>query len=463
MNYILPGNPRYQPKSMIPYFGYDNLVKPWIEVELALIDVLAEIEVIPQEEYARLTLDVRRRIKNITTTEVDEREEETKHDVVALVQLIREMIPHPFLLRRWVHLTATSFDIRDTGAILAFKRAFLEVMLPTIDRLIELLMAKVEEFAKVRQIGRTHGQHAIPITVGFWLATILNRLLNCRERLVITCDDLRGKFSGAVGAYNAQVGLLERNIEERVLAKLKLSAAEISTQILPPELLADFLHAHVLLSACLAQLGRDCRHLQRTEIGEIAEEFGEDQTGSSTMVHKKNPISFENTEAIFIIVKNEYGKVLDTLISEHQRDLVGSAPSREFPGIVVLVQYQLERMIKVIAKMKIDPEALKKNLELNTHLVMAEPLYLALQVAGFERDAHDFVKKELVPRATPKKPLIAVLEELSKKDESLAKILARIPWEIRRLLENPDEYIGLAAEKAQLIAKRAKDIINPPK
>lgn len=457
MNLILPGNPRYQPKSMVPYFGYDNIVKTWIEVELALLDVLADISVIPADEYRLLTLEVRERIKTITTTKVDKREREvTKHDVRALVQLIQEKLPLP--LRRWVHFGATSFDIRDTASILAFMQVFLEVTTPALKGLINILADKVEKYADIRQIGRTHGQHALPITVGFWLATILSRLINCRERLNITCDDLRGKFSGAVGAYNAQIGLLSQNIEDRVLEKLGLLPAEISTQILPPEPLADFLHAYVLLSGCLAQLARDCRQLQRSEIEEVAERFEEGQVGSSTMPHKRNPIAFENIEGIFLIVKNEYGKVLDTLISEHQRDLVGSSVSREFPGIVVLVQYQLERMIKVIEKMEIDIDSLKRNFSQSAHLILAEPLYLALQMAGFKGDAHKFVNETLAPKATPEKPLIVILEEIAKDDPALAKVINRIPKEIRLLLHSPEDYIGLAVEKAQAIAKRARNL-----
>ena len=456
-NYILPGNPRYQPKSMVPYFGYDNIVKPWIEVELALLDVLGELSIIPEDEYSLLTSEIREDLKTITTTEVDRRERKvTKHDIRALVQLLQEKLPLP--LRRWVHFGATSFDIRDTGSILAYRRTFVNVTLPAIDDLIRVLTNKVEKYAEVRQIGRTHGQHALPITIGFWLATILSRLINCRRRLRNTYENLRGKFSGAVGAYNAQISFFEHSIEEKVLLKLELLPAEISTQILPPEPLANFLHTCVLLSGCLAQLGRDGRNLQRSEIAEISEEFVAEQVGSSTMPHKRNPISFENTEGIFIIIKNEYGKVLDTLISEHQRDLVGSSPSRDFPGILVLLQYQLERMVRVIKKLQVDNIALNRNFEQNGHLVLAEPLYLALQKAGFEGDAHKFVKNKLLPRATSEKPLIVVLEEIAKESQDLRKIVNQIPEGTRLRLRSAKGYIGLAVEKALDIVERAKNI-----
>lgn len=455
MNYVLPGNPRYQPKSMVPYFGYDNLIKPQIEVELTLLKVLRGLEIIPEEEYAFLpgvTFD-------ITTTEVDKREKEvTKHDIRALVQLIREKIPSSSKLQRWIHFGATSYDIRDTASILAYNRAFNSVTIPAIETLIDILIEKVEKYAKIRQIGRTHGQHALPITVGFWLATILGRILNCRERLLTTCDNLRGKFNGPVGAYNAQIGLLGESIEDMLLAKLGLFPAEISTQTLPLEPLADFLHAHVLLSGCLAQFARDCRNLQRSDIGEVKEGFEKGQVGSSTMPHKRNPISSENSEGIFLVVKNEYGKVLDILISEHQHDHIRSSVAREFPGIVVLVQYQLERTIEVIKKMEIDTKALERNFSKNEHLILAEPLYLALQMAGFEDDAHKLVNEILVPKATPEKPLIAVLEELAKEDPSLAEVISKIPTGIKRLLRSPKDYIGLAIRKSRAIAKKAKSI-----
>jgi len=378
MNNILPGNPRYQPKSMIPYFGYDNLVKPQIEVELTLLEILRELGVIPEQEYKFLPGVVLEKIKSITTTEVDRREREvTKHDIRALVQLIREKIPPEFKLQRWIHFGATSYDIRDTASILAYNRALSAVTLPAINTIVKVLAEKANKYAEIRQIGRTHGQHALPITVGFWLATILGRILNCRERLLITCDNLKAKFNGPVGAYNAQIGLLGRSIEDMLLVKLGLFPAKISTQTLSLEPLADFLHAHVLLSGCLAQFARDCRNLQRSDIGEVKESFEKGQVGSSTMPHKRNPISSENSEGIFLIIKNEYGKVLDILISEHQHDHIRSSVAREFPGIVVLLQYQLERTTEVIEKMEIDSEALKRNFDQNKHLILAEPLYLA--------------------------------------------------------------------------------------
>jgi len=183
-------------------------------------------------------------------------------------------------------------------------------------RTVSLLADLVEKFASQVQIGRTHGQHALPITVGFWLATILQRILYNWKQMEVYSEGLVGKISGAVGAYNAQVGLqLEqrcgsKTFEDRVLEKLGLSPAKISTQILLPEPLAYFLFSCVITSASFGQLGRDCRHLMRTEIAEVMESFEKDQVGSSTMAHKRNPINFENIEGMWLKTKMNLVKSL---------------------------------------------------------------------------------------------------------------------------------------------------------
>jgi adenylosuccinate lyase len=466
----MPGNPRYQPVSLVPYFGYDNLAKFQIEVEWALLEALAEIEIIPKEEAISLTDNLKRLLmKEITTTSQDKREKDvTKHDIRALVQLMQELMPTH--LKKWVHFSATSYDIIENARIIAYQRAFYNVTFPTILDLIENLSKKAEEFSAEIQIGRTHGQHALPITVGFWLATVLDRLLNTAEELKKREERLVGKFSGAVGSYNAQVGLnldskalefCNHTFEELVLSKLNLKPSNISTQILPIEPLSRFLHEHVLLSGVLAQFARDCRHLQRTEIAEIAEEFQSKQVGSSTMAHKRNPITFENTEGLFKIVMIEYQKVLECLVSDHQRDLVGSSIMREFPGIVVLVQYQIERINKILPKLSIVQKSLRQNFNQSSKLVLAEPLYLILQLFGYNGDAHELVNHILVPRTQKSgRHLIDELIEIAEKDKELAEIISKIPYDMMVLLRTPEKYIGKSQEKTLKVVKRAREFVK---
>ena len=271
-NLFVPGNPRYQPKDLIPYFGYDNTARFLVEVELATMDVLGELGMIPATDYALLTPEVRAAVLGITMTEVDKVERTvTKHDIRALVMLMQERMPAP--LRRWVHVPLTSYDVIDTARARMFREAHTHVVLPKAKKLIELLARQVQRYAGVGQVGRTHGQHALPITVGFWLATILARVLENTQELDMRAQLLCGKIAGPVGAYNAQVGLdlfdiNGKKFEELVLGKLGLKPGPISTQLVMPERMTRYLFEASLLSAALGQFGCDGRHLMRSEIGE---------------------------------------------------------------------------------------------------------------------------------------------------------------------------------------------------
>lgn len=469
-NLTLPGNPRYQPKSLVDIFGYDNLYQAVAEVEIATLDSLCEIGVIPAEEAVLLTPEVRKRLIAITTTKVDEVESKiTKHDIRAWVRLAQEIVDPR--LRRWIHVPLTSYDALDTARSLQFFRAYDKVLRPAIKEVLTLFAGLVEAQRSLPQIGRTHGQHALPVTVGFWLATILERLHTNAVALQYGAQGLAGKISGAVGAYNAQqaLGLAGGpdgpTFEQRVLAKLGLRPAAISTQILPPEPLANYLFACTLFSAALGQFGRDSRHLMRSEIGELAESFEEGQVGSSTMAHKRNPITFENLEGMWLRTKSEFGKVLDTLISEHQRDLVGSSLYRDLPIIVVNLTQQLETLLRkdgkglpFIARLTVDSKACARNLAASGGVIMAEPLYIALQMAGYEGDAHEMVNRQAVPASRKLGvPLVEVVMTAARDDEQLRRAWEAIPESVRRLLADPVGYVGLAEAKSSAIATLARE------
>lgn len=473
-NLMLPGNPRYQPRQLLEIFGYDNLVRTLYEVELAGLDVLAEIALIPSGDYSLLTPDIRGRILAIQTTAVDELERKvTKHDVRAAVRLMQDLLPLP--LRRWVHIPYTSYDPLDTGRSLQFIRAQRQVMAPSLVKAAKQMAEFTREFAGQVQIGRTHGQHALPITVGFWFATILNRVLDNLQEMDTRAGQLVGKISGAVGAYNAQVhlGIAERcgslSFEARVLQKLGLKPAAISTQILPPEPLAHYLFAVLLQTAAFAQLGRDCRHLMRTEIGEVAEGFSKDQVGSSTMGHKRNPINFEQLEGMLKKNIGEFVKVLLTFISEHQRDLTDSAVFRDFPILVVNLANQLNTLLRAdpesgqtfLQRVTVDRQACWRNFQMSANVILAEPLYIALQMSGYEGDAHELVNRYLVPAAkASERLLIEVAQERSETDEQLRVALEMISGEVVQLLHHPEQYIGRAQDQALKVALRAETLLR---
>lgn len=460
MNLAMPGNPRYQPKNLQPYFGYDNLYR-WVgKVEIASLEVMAEVGFMPADIAVHLTEETKERILAITTTSVDGAEQSTKHDIRAWVQEATKVVDPA--LANWLHLILTSYDPIDTGRSLMFLEVHREIVVPLTSRVMEILSDMVQKYSDQIQIGRTHGQHAIPITVGFWLATILSRIHYNIQTADTYAFALQGKISGAVGAYNAQValGLAEKcgdnPFEDRVLEKLGLDVATISTQILPPEPIGYYLYSCVMLSACFAQLGEDCRQLMRSEIGEVREEFSSEQSGSSTMAHKRNPINFESLVGMFLKNKPEIGKVIDTLVSEHQRDLTASSVYRDFPIIVINLVQQLNTLLKenkqgvpFLQRISVDTEACRRNFETNSELLLAEPLYIALQMAGFP-DAHHFINHEVVPRSKQTgETLIQIVAEISVRGAGdLRTAWDKVPKTVKNALHYPELYTGLAKEKA---------------
>lgn len=468
----LPGNPRYQPPELQPIFGHDHLVKAQVEVEIATLETLAERGIIPVDTWKLFTPEVREQLlSTITTTMVDDIEKKvTKHDVRALVHVMKSMMPEP--LHRYVHVPLTSYDVIDSARALQYTRAHHTVLIPLLKKFIEVLVKKVEDTADEIQIGRTHGQHALPITVGFWFAEILDRVATGAHLLNEKSTNIVGKISGAVGAHNAQVGLgicadgVE--FEREVLTKLGLNAAPISTQIVPPEPLAEYLFTAVLISGALAKLGRDIRNLMRTEIGELSEPFEKGQVGSSTMAQKRNPINAENTEGTFLKSKSEFGKVLDCLVTEHQRDLVGSTVMRDFPIIIVNLVLQLKTLLRpdkqgvsFLERLHVDRGRCRENFSKEGSLILSEPLYIALQLYGYSGDAHKLVNEVIVDRARglPSSEFSSVVQS-ALEEAGQVSVWEAIPRELRELFDNPDLYTGVAEKKAREVCDDARHILE---
>jgi adenylosuccinate lyase len=465
-NLSLPGNPRYQPADLQAVFGYDNRFQAVAEVEIATMRTLADIGIIPAADIASLTSAVEQELLAIPTSEVDDVERRiTRHDIRAWVRIAQGKVDPG--LRRWIHVPLTSYDALDTARALQFVRGH-EVVKQLTDKVIGLFAEQASAFAAQPQIGRTHGQHALPITVGFWFASILSRILVNIQSANNAAEKLVGKISGAVGVYNAQVGLGiaarcgDKSFEQRVLEKLGLKPAPISTQILSPEPLADYLFACVKLSAAFGQFGRDGRHLMRTEIAELGEPFEKGQVGSSTMAHKRNPINFENLEGTWIKNQVEFGKVLATMVSEHQRDLVGSPIVRDFPTIVVNLVSQLNTLLReadgkpFISRITVDEASLKRNFAAQGDAILAEPIYIALQMAGYEGDAHELVNHIAMPHAGQRGVSLLEATQWALAQEKADQVWRKIPPETISMLGKPESYTGAAAAKAREIADSAE-------
>ena len=295
---ISPIDYRYGDARVTQFLSENGFTRYKLLVELALERVLARRWVCTES----VVEEVEVACVQVTTAEVYAEEDRIRHDIRALVNCIRTKVSDD--AKPYVHMTATSFDISDSANAGRYKDVVEKVLIPSLKELERVLIDITLREAETVQIGRTHGQHAVPITFGFAIAEYVSRLGGSIEELQMRAAKLPGKFSGAVGAYNASSLFFDdpETFEAEVLAELGLIPAEISTQIVPPEALTRLFCEVTIVAGVLANLADDMRNLQRTEIGEVGEEFEEGQVGSSTMPQKQNPINFENIKSFWKIV-----------------------------------------------------------------------------------------------------------------------------------------------------------------
>jgi adenylosuccinate lyase len=277
-------------------------------------------------------------------------------------------------------------------------------------------------------------------------------------------ENLAGKFAGAVGVYGPLSLLVKdpQDFERELLSSLGLKVSEVSTQIVQPEPLADLMHFVVSTFSVLANLSRDMRNLQRSEIAEISEQFYSKQVGSSTMPQKRNPINFENVESMWKKFMPQMTTVYMDQISDHQRDLTNSSSQRYLPELIVAFDYSLRRLFRTLwddsnnkPRIVVDSRNMIRNFGMSKEEMAAEPLYILLAVAG-HADAHEKVR-ELVQRSITEGKSFS--EEL-KKDPELERYLQTIPEGKRKYIEDPELYTGIAPTKTLEIARIWEKRIN---
>ena len=429
--------------ALHPYLSEEGRVRAQAKAEAALARALAEEGIAPVAAADAIAAAADR----IGAAEVYAEEARIGHDVRALVNQIRAKVPPE--ARRFVHLGATSMDVVDTANAWRYREAVERVLIPRLGLLASRLIAVAEGEADTTQVGRTHGQHAVPITFGFAVAEYVSRIGGRILLLQASARALPGKLSGAVGAYNAPALLVTdpRALERRYLAHLGLVPASHSTQIVEPEAWSDLAHACVTTLGVMANLADDMRHLQRTEIAEIAEGFRAQQVGSSTMPQKRNPISFENVKSIW---KAFMPRIITTYldqISEHQRDLTNSASQRFSGELIAATAYAATRLGVSIDGIRIDRERMTANIGLSKGGIIAEALYVLLAKHGHP-DAHEAVRRHTLEAERSGRPVL----ELIALDPELKPILAALSADERRILDQPEAYRGLAPEVARDVA-----------
>lgn len=446
-----PTDYRYAVGELRSYLSEEAYVRYKARIEAAIVCAFEKRGIVKRE----LCDEVVAAASSITAEEVYEEEKRTKHDIRALVNIIRSKVSDE--TKPFVHLGATSYDVVDTANALRYKDAVLNVIIPDMLALEQTWIKLARREKNTLQIGRTHGQHAEPITFGFAVAHYVNRWGSQILKMKSASENLVGKFSGAVGAYNATSLLVDdpEEFEREVLAMLNLKPATISTQIVPPEPMCDFVHSIISSFSVLANFCDDMRHLQRSEIGEVRERVSAEQVGSSTMPHKRNPIGFESVKSLWKKFMPQIITMHLDQISEHQRDLTNSASQRYTQELLVVFGYCVRRLKSISERLEVDRERMRANFMRARDTIIAEPLYILLSYYGHP-DAHEYVRRKSFKAYTDNKSL----KEFVEQDDEIMAYLQQFTSEQKEMVFDAEKYIGIAAEKTEKIARYWEGVLK---
>ena len=366
---------RYTHPEMGQYWREGYEYERWLEVELAVAEVMAERGEIPADAYTV----IKARAK-VNPERIAEIENVVRHDLIAFLQGVVEEIGEA---GKYLHLGLTSSDVKDTALSLVLRDSG-ELLLKDLLELREVLALRAVESKDVIMVGRTHGIHAEPITFGLKLALWLAEVDRQIERLKEGIESIRvGKISGAVGTF-ANVA---PEVEEAVCAKLGLKAALVSNQILQRDRHAHYVTTLALIGSTLEKMATEIRNLQRTDIREVEEPFAEGQKGSSAMPHKRNPISSEQVAGMSRLLRGNALAAMENVALWHERDMTHSSVERVIlPDSNILLDHMLRQMTRVIKGLSIRSEQMQKNLLKTYGLTSSQRVLLALVEKGCMRE-----------------------------------------------------------------------------
>jgi adenylosuccinate lyase len=400
---------RYGSEQMRTLFADRTRYALFVRVEGALAAAQGRHEVIPADSAQVIAGKAKTHRAEIA--KIAEIENVSRHELFAVVEEFAKSCGHH---GRFVHHGATSSDILDTALALQLDQAIV-LLGERIGQLTRGLAKQIRGHGHHVLIGRTHGQHAQPVTLGFKLAIFLDQLGRCRDRL----EELRpravmGKIAGAVGSLSG-LGPHGAAVQREVLAELGLPAPQICAQAVARDRMAEFICWVALTASCLDNMATEIRNLHRTEIGELAESFAEgDQIGSSAMPHKRNPVRSERVCSLARLLRSLVAPALENVVTWHERDLANSANERfTVPEACVLLEEMLVTTTAVVADLQISPDRMQANLELSRNQHLSEAALLALVDTGASRlDAYRIVQRATATARAESRDLLTVLEEL---------------------------------------------------
>ena len=378
--------PRYSRPDMVAIWSPETKFRIWFEIEAHACDAQADLGVIP-----RANAEAVWKAKDVTfdVARIDEIEAVTKHDVIAFLTHLAEHIGSDEA--RFVHQGMTSSDVLDTCFNVQLVRAT-DMLLTDMDKLLAALKKRAFEHKDTIRIGRSHGIHAEPTTMGLTFARFYAEMNRNRTRLIAARAEIAtGAISGAVGTF----ANIDPAVEEHVCAKLGLTAEPISTQVIPRDRHAAFFATLGVVGSSIENIATEIRHMQRTEVLEAEEFFSKGQKGSSAMPHKRNPVLTENLTGLARLIRMAVVPAMENVTLWHERDISHSSVERNIgPDTTITLDFALSRLTQVIEKLVIYPDNMLANMNKFRGLVMSQRVLLALTQAGVSReDAYRLVQR----------------------------------------------------------------------
>ncbi len=366
---------RYSRPEMSRIWELQNRYQCMIDVELAACRAMNKAGIIPDNDLYEILENA-----DFNVDRIEEIEKVTKHDVIAFLTCIAEFVGPS---SRWIHYGMTSSDVLDTATSLQLKQAGGMIQRDLV-KLSEELKLRAEEFQSTLCIGRSHGIHAEPTSFGLKFALWYDEMQRNLSRLDAAIDRISvGQISGAVGNY----AHLSPKIEELTCEYLDLTPVNISTQVIQRDRIAEFLFVFAAIGSTIEKISIEIRHLQRTEVLEVEENFTTGQKGSSAMPHKRNPVITEQMTGMARLLRSYAHTALEDNALWHERDISHSSVERIIlPDATILVNYMLNKMITLIENLIVYPENMKRNLELTHGLIFSQVLLLELAKKGISRE-----------------------------------------------------------------------------
>ncbi len=401
---------RYTKPEMAELWSEQAQFQSWLDVELAACRAWSDIGVIPSEDvdtlYEQATFDIDR---------IHEIEVKTRHDVVAFTRAVSESLGEE---KKWVHYGLTSSDVVDTAWSVRIKQAN-ELISAKLDAFADVLQRQAVKYKHTIMMGRTHGVHAEPTTLGLKMALYFAEVQRQRTRLRAAADGISfGKISGAVGTF----AHIPPEVEARTCELLGLKPEPISTQVLQRDRHAHYIATLALIGATLEKIAVEIRGLQKSEVREVEEAFRKGQKGSSAMPHKRNPVGSENITGMARLLRGYMVSAYENVALWHERDISHSSVERIIiPDATTILHYALDRMTKIVANLTVFPGNMKRNIQRTFGLYNSQRLMIALIDAGLSReDAYDTVQPLAMRAWEDEIPFRKIVDD----DETISKRLS---------------------------------------